>query len=487
MKKYIYITLLALGTYACDDSFLDKEPLGSLSVGTFYTNEEEATQAVNAIYDGIQSYTLYGAMSIVEDVQSDDAEKGGGGPSDQPGMDQVQKFIASADNHIFVDKWKAYFVPVFRANLAIQKIQEMTEESIDADVKKTLVAEAKFLRALCYFDLVIRYGDLPIVTEPNSPEDYEISRSPETEVWAFIEGDLTAAMEGLKTPDGLSDNDLGRATVGAAKALLAKSYIFQKKWKEADPLLTSVINDYGYDLSDDFSAIFGIGNETNKEVIFQVNFQTGGASDREGYNRNGWMSPRSSDIDWGGIGFMLPTQDLVDEFEPGDIRLEASVLKDGDLFSGDVYKGEWSPTGYNCRKGLVAFDDYTAGTPYFVDNNYVVIRLGDILLLKAETLNELDRTGEAVNFINPIRKRANVPLIDAGIAKEQMREAIYHERRVELCFEQKRYFDLVRWGTAAEVMTDKGYAFIAGKNELWPIPQSEIDINPNLAPNNPNW
>ncbi|RTE53984.1 RagB/SusD family nutrient uptake outer membrane protein [Arenibacter aquaticus] len=487
MKKYIYITLLALGLFACDDSFLDKEPLGSLSVGTFYSNAEEATQAVNAIYDGIQSYTVYGAMSIVEDVQTDDAEKGGGGPSDQPGMDQVQKFIASADNHIFVDKWKAYFVPVFRANLAIQKIQEMGEESIDADVKKGLLAEAKFLRALCYFDLVTRFGDLPIVMEPNSPEDYDIARSPAPEVWAFIEGDLKEAVEGLKVPAELPDNDLGRATEGAAKALLAKAYVFQKKWTEADPLLSSVINDYGYELSDDFSGIFGIGNETNEEVIFQVNFQTGGASDREGYNRNGWMSPRSSDIDWGGIGFMLPTQDLVDEFEPGDIRLEASILRDGDMFSGDMYKKEWSPTGYNCRKGLVAFDEYTAGTPYFVDNNYVVIRLGDILLLKAETLNELDRTSEAVNFINPVRIRAKVPTIDADISKEQMREALYHERRVELCFEQKRYFDLVRWGKAAEVLTAKGYSFVAGKNELWPIPQSEIDINPNLAPNNPNW
>ncbi|MBQ4915330.1 RagB/SusD family nutrient uptake outer membrane protein [Maribacter sp. MMG018] len=487
MKKYIYISLLALGVYSCDDSFLEKEPLGSLSVGTFYTNEEEATQAVNSIYDGIQGYTVYGAMSIVEDVQSDDADKGGGGPSDQPGMDQVQKFIASADNHIFVDKWKAYFVPVFRANLAIQKIQEMPTESIDAAAKEQLLSEAKFLRALCYFDLVVRYGDMPIVTEPNSPEDYDISRSPASEVWAFIEGDLMSAIEGLKKPNELSDGDLGRATEGAAKALLAKAYVFQKKWKEAEPLLSSVINDYGYGLSDDFAAIFGIGNETNQEVIFQVNFQTGGSSDREGYNRNGWMAPRTSDIDWGGIGFMLPTQDLVDEFEPGDIRLAASILRDGDIFSGDVYKEEWSTTGYNCKKGLVSFEDYTAGTPYFVDNNYVVIRLGDIMLLQAEVLNELDRTSEAVDYINPIRTRAQVPLINATISKEQMREAIYHERRVELCFEQKRYFDLVRWGKAAEVMTSKGYNFVAGKHELWPVPQSEIDINPNLAPNNPNW
>jgi len=487
MKKYIYISLIALSICSCDDSFLDKEPKGSLSVETFYTNEEEATQAVNAIYDGIQNYTVYGAMSIIEDIQSDDADKGGGGPSDQPGIDQLQKFIAATDNHVFVDKWKAYFVPIFRANLAIEKIQEMPVDVMPAEVSQRLLSEAKFLRALCYFDLVIRYGELPIVTKPNDPADYDVSRSSTEDVWAFIEEDLKESMKGLKTPANLADNDLGRATLGAAKTLLAKSYIFQGKWKDADPLLTSVINDYGYGLSDDFAAIFGIGNETNKEIIFQVNFQTGGASDREGYNRNGWISPRSTDVLWGGIGFLLPTQDLVSEFEPGDIRLNASILVDGANFSGDVYKKEWSPTGYNCKKGLVAFDDYTAGTPYFVDNNYVVLRLGDVLLLKAETLNELNRTSEGIPFLNKIRERAKLPFVSSTLSKDEMREAIYHERRVELCFEQKRFFDLVRWNKVGNVMKAKGYNFIEGKNELWPIPQSEIDINPNLAPNNSNW
>ncbi|MCF8715517.1 RagB/SusD family nutrient uptake outer membrane protein [Joostella atrarenae] len=486
VKKISILSMFFLIS-ACNKDILEKDPLGTLSVETFYTNQEEAIQAVNACYDGLQNYNIYGPMSIVEDVQTDDALKGGGGASDQPGMDQMQKFIASADNHIFVDKWKTYYNIIFRCNLAIERIDNMSEEDISLKVKNRLIAEAKFIRGLSYFDLTIRFGNLPIITRPNSPDDYDVERSSREDVWSFIEEDLSFSINNLSKPSELSDTDLGRATVGAAKSLLAKVYIFQKKWSEALPLLNSVIGDYDYQLSNEYEDIFSIGNELNPEIIFQVNFETGGASDGEGYNRNGWISPRTSDVNWGGIGFLLPTQDLVDEFEDGDVRLKSTILSDGDLFSGDVYDKSWSSTGYNCRKGLVAFDDYTAGTPYYVNNNYVVLRLGEVLLLRAEVYNELNQSTNALKDINAIRDRAGLLPLSEALTQKLIREAIYHERRVELCFEQKRYYDLVRWGIISETMQSKGYKFVSGKHELWAIPQGEIDINSNLAPNNPNW
>ena len=484
MKKYSILIGIAFVFFSCED-FLEKDPQGVLSLTTFYTNAEEATFAVNAAYDGIQNYWVYGAMSIVEDVQSDDALKGGGGASDQPGMDQMQNFIAATDNHIFSDKWRGYYSAIFRANLALEKVPEVPAENIDENLRARLIAEVKFIRALSYFDLVNRYGAVPLVRRASHPDDEKIAKSSVEEIWAAIEQDLTDALNNLTTPGELPASEVGRATKGAAHALLAKAYIYQEKWADANQALTSVINDYGYTLSDNFESIFGIGNEDNPEIIFQIGFQTGGASDAEGYNRNGWIAPRTSDVNWAGIGFLLPTQNLIDEFESGDIRLAASVLRDGDTFSGDTYKGAWSPTGYNCKKGLVAFTDYSAGTPFFVNNNYPVLRLGDMLLLKAEALNELGRTNEAETYINQVRSRAQLPTI-SGLSQQAMREAIYHERRVELCFEQQRYFDLVRWGIVDTKLKDMGNGFVKGKHETWAIPQSEIDINENLT-QNPGW
>jgi hypothetical protein len=471
MKKIIFLVIIAatfMFTTGCGDELLDKAPYGSLSEATFYQTEAELIGAVNAVYGpffGRWGGGIYDNLVIFSlGVWSDDFEKGGGGPSDQAALEDMNNFQMTPSNSMASATWNNAYSGVFRANKAIEQIEGSSTAN-----KERLLGEAKFLRAIYYYNLVIRYNDVPLVTSTATADLKNISRAPAQEVWAFIEQELKEAISGL--PVSFSGADLGRPTKGSAQGLLGRVYLFTQEWQKAADVYADIINSGTYRLMENYGSLF-----TNKdsdhlpESLFEIQSVAGKSSSYVGLS-NGF-APR--DI-WGGVGFCVPTQSLVDEFEPGDLRRIETIVMEGDTPFGEPYDPAWSPyTGYNTKKymyGPTIPDNET-------DANFKVIRYAEILLGYAEAIH--NGAAEKANItglqaLNAVRQRAGLQ----GIAALSF-DAIVHERRVELAVEGLRFHDLVRWGIAKEVL---GANFDVNHDEYMPIPLNEILINPNLKQN----
>jgi hypothetical protein len=472
MKKIIFLAIYAMAaltlTTSCGDELLDKAPYGALSEPTFYQTETDMMGAINAIYGpffGRWGGGIYDNLVIFSmGVWSDDYEKGGGGPSDQAALEDMNNFQILPTNSMASATWNNAYSGVFRANKAIENIEATGFAS-----KDRLLGEAKFLRAIYYYNLVVRFNGVPLVTTTNTADLKNISRASAQEVWAFIEQDLQDAINGL--PVSFSGADLGRPTKGSAKGLLGRVYLFTKEWQKAADVYADIINSGTYRLMEDYGALFvNQGSDNLPESLFEIQSVGGKSSSYVGLS-NGF-APR--DI-WGGVGFCVPTQSLVDEFEPGDVRRAETILMEGDMAFGEPYDPAWSPyTGYNTKKYMYGPEVPTNET----DANFKVIRYAEILLGYAETI--LNGATEKANItglqaLNMVRQRAGLQ----GIATLTF-DAIVHERRVELAVEGLRFTDLVRWGIAKEVL---GANFDVNHDEYMPIPFNETLMNPNLQQN----
>jgi hypothetical protein len=280
-------------------------------------------------------------------------------------------------------------------------------------------------------------------------------------------------------PEVYGASDLGRATKGAAQALLGKVYLYDENYEQAEAWLGEVIDSELYDLVENFGDVININSENNVESIFEIQFAEVGEGD-VGTLRVSYNNPQVN----GGFGNNLPTQTIVDAFEDGDPRLNESIFIDGEVFAPelsteslnlDTYQSVWSATGYNLKKGLFPV--------MYVNNrgtNFPAIRYADVLLMYAEAANELDMRDVARDAVNEVRDRVGMTLLDAGTTgtKEALFDAIVHERQVELAFEYHRFNDLRRWGLAQTVLGPNGYA---ERNRYYPLPQEEIDTNENLV------
>ncbi|MDR1369304.1 MAG: RagB/SusD family nutrient uptake outer membrane protein [Dysgonamonadaceae bacterium] len=474
MKKIILLMIFAVATVilttGCGDELLDKSPYGVLSESSFYQTEVEAVGAVNAIYNpftGMWSNGLYDSHYFLGlNVWSDDFEKGGGGPTDDAPMEEMNNFQIVASNSLVSEMWNSCYRGIFRANKAIEKIGEM-----DIPSRDRLLGEAKFLRALYYYNLNIRYNGVPLIAETGMADIKNVSRASAQEIWALIEQDLKDAANGL--PVSFSGADLGRPAKGAAQGLLGRVYLFMKEWQKAADAYAEVINSGTYRLMEDYGDLFtNQGSDNLPESLFEVQSVVGKSSSYIGISR--WMTPR--DVNgWGGWGFCVPTESLVDEFETGDSRRPETVMVEGDIIFGIPYESSWSPyTGFNTKKYVFGPELGTEES----DCNLKVIRYAEVLLGYAEAI--LNGASEKANItglqaLNQVRKRAGLPDISAlSLA------AIVHERRVELAMEGFRFFDLVRWGIAKEVL---GANFDTNHDEYMPIPLGETLINPNLVQN----
>jgi hypothetical protein len=475
MKKVflniICIATLMLSSTGCGEDLLDKSPYGALSEATFYKTEADAILAVNSAYDQLQNGFVYSTFGLmIKNIWSDDAEKGGGGPGDTAELEEYNSFQILLSNWMISASWNACYTGIFRANKAIEKIEEL-----DVSLKNRLLGEAKFLRALFYFNLVTQFNGVPLVaTTTNTVELKTISRSSEQEIWAFIEKDLQDAISVL--PPSYSASDLGRATKGSAQGLLGRVYLFTKEWQKAADMYSEVINSGTYSLQDDFAENFLEKEGDNlPESVFEVQFAKGTGSTDNSFEYHGWVRPRDVPaITWGGNGFSIPTQSLTDAFEPNDLRRKATVLVDGDEVFGSTYSSTWSPTGHNARK-------YIWGPEVIhqeADANFKVIRYSEVLLGYAEAVFN-GATGKAnisgLQAFNQVRKRAGLSDIPALTFN-----AIVQERRVEFALEGMRFFDVIRWGIAKEVFGDN---FEVNHDEYMPIPLNEILMNPNLVQN----
>ncbi len=491
MKRIIILAFIIFLGGSCGDEFLERPPLAELNENNFLTTENDAILATNAIYNTLRIWFYhYGGFPVIE-IMSDDATKGSN-PGDGTQIQPFDDFSFTTTESSILRWYTTLYQGIRRANVVIQGVPDI---SMNEELKARLIAEARFLRAMFYFDLVRGYGDVPKVITTNP--DLQLPRSPKQEIYdEIIIPDLEFAATNLPLKSEYEASDLGRATKGAAKALLAQVYLFEGDFTSAQQYALEVINSGQYSLVSDFSEVFSVDGEFGPESIFEIpalpeNFGNGGnqyanTQAIRGTPNRGW-------------GFNRPSWDLITFFGENDPRRDATITFLGEVLDGILIQGD-GPTPDTTRNDqgeIIAVECYnqkiwTPGTTTLESfgHNRRMLRYGEILLIAAECLNENGNQAEALTYLNMIRARArggnNDILPDVTTTDQaQLREAIYRERRAELAMEGYRFFDLVRTGRAAEVLGPLG--FESGKHELLPIPQAEIDLSQGVLTQNPGW
>ena len=474
-KVILILTIGILSTTGCDD-YVNIDPEYTIDADNYFLAPEDYDRALTGAYDLLQmSYlTLW-----IGEIASDNAIAGGESFGDSQGLHEIENMTHGGVNAELRSVWRYMYAGVTRANFIF-----VNKDNIDFSGKDEILAQAAFLRAYYYFELVKFFGDVPLIVDQQlSISDVSgLERTPSSEVYAQIEEDLIYASGIL----GWSANQKGRITKGAALALLGKAYLYQDKFAEAAATLDEVINDGPYSLVADYSSMFRVSNEGSSESVFEIEYvgSEGGSYDcfvcLEGFAAVGFQGIRGyqGPIYVDGNSYNLPTQDLADAFEANDPRLEASLL-DIEAFVAEqtvevtYTEGAGGHTGYYNKKYLKREDELgQQDTDLTSPVNYRVIRYADVLLMAAEAHNRKASADDAtaIEYLNLVRSRVGMPEVMA--TGTDLTEAIYHERRVELSGEGLRFFDLVRTGKAASEIE----GFTSNKNELFPIPQDEIDL-----------
>jgi starch-binding outer membrane protein, SusD/RagB family len=462
---------------ACNEDFLDADPQGRESGVVFWQNAEDAAKAVNAMYANLRSWnnTAFAPIAL-ESLGSDNTEKGSTA-SDATFLNNYDNFTVGSTEGQLLGFWQGQYQNINYANQVLDNVPAI---SMDESLKARYLAEAKFVRAYSYFRLVRAFGAVPLrLSVPANASEYNIPRTPKEQVYDAIEQDLTEAAAVL--PASYGPTDVGRTTSGAAKALHAKVALYQQDWQKVYDLTSEIINSGQYSLFPDFQALFRIPNENSSESIFEIqNELVLGNPSISNSQYSQVQGVRG--VVGGGWGFNVPTQDLVDAFEEGDPRLDATIIFRGETTpQGDVIPATGDNPLYN-QKSYVPFSRFVTGYNEGAQQNVRILRYADVLLMHAEAANELGKTAEALASLEKVRARARggdpdvLPEITTTNQAE-LRRAIWHERRVELALEFDRYFDVIRQGRGEEVFGPMGWQ--EGVNEVWPIPQNEI-LNPKL-------
>jgi hypothetical protein len=497
MKK-IYISIFALAALTftgCADDYLDVKQTETVSVDDIelFNNDSGAKTFVTSIYSKFLDWDMssFGWIGLAS-ITSDDADKGSTPSDTGTDKDVLDALTYNASNPSAESTFNANYDGINRCNQALAILPKL--DKADPALRERLMAEAKFLRAFMYFTLVKCYGGVPIVDHvssiPLSAEDkaMQLTRKTAAEVYAFIEKDLTEAAAVLPNKSEYASSEIARASKGAAYALLAKVSLYQKKWDKVVEYSNLVT---GYSISPDYAKMFRLEGENDGESIFEINGV--GAVPARGIQ--GYSNTQGVRDSWG-WGFNQPSQSLLDAYEAGDVRKNATIIFRGTtLYDGTVVpnltlkEGEIDPNPrYNFKAYSSAFTN-----AWETDANIKYLRYGEVLLMKAEALNELGQTAEAIPLLNTIRHRAGLGDTPAT-SQGAVRTAIWKERRVELAFEFDRFFDLVRTGQAKDAFAaDKsiyfpnGRVFTVGKNELFPIPASFILVAEGLTTQNPGY
>ena len=478
MFRISALLLLAM-TWSCSSDFLDRKPKGQLTYDTFFETSDHALWATNAIYQQYRSWEMCAFPWIgITDIISDDADKGST-PTDALYVLELDEFTFNSTNSAFAGAWQGHYHAIFRANLAIDNIPGI---AMDTTLRNRLIGEAKFLRAYAYFRLVQWFGDVPLITRPlNADEYYNQARTPAAEVYDFIEKDLVDAINVLPEKSEYPSADLGRVTKGAARGMLAKLYMVKHEFQKAADQCESIITSAEYSLLPRYGDNFLPAGEHGAESIFEISAVAEQASvvgpGATPFN----MIQGVRGVPNLGWGFNRPSDDLVAAYEAGDPRRQATIIYVGEVLPDGSTIVQDNPEVLNERYNQKAWVPAHAGLQDNGPGNIRILRYADILLLAAEAQNELNNPMKALDYLNMVRARArgsnnfilpNVTTMD----QSELREKIYHERRIELAMEQNRWFDLARWGRIASVMSLVQPNFVAPKNTLLPIPQAEIDL-----------
>lgn len=469
----LFCVVLLLSSLASCKKFLEVTPTSVASEGAFYKTKQDALVATNACYN--QLYFIYNDLWKFGEVMADNVNDNNLA---------LSNFTFDASNGDVQNTWTNHYQAIARCNTLFDNIGDIP---MDAALKNQYQMEAKFLRGLYYFNLVRLFGEVPIVTTETKTIKAEFpSRGSVNDVYNLIISDLTEA-ENL--PISYPSSDLGRATRGAAKALLAKVYLTQKKWQLAANKAAEVIALGNYDLMPDYANVFNVNNQNNIESVFEVQYarvaQTG-----TGGNLTNFFFSEFAPAGQGGLivtgipnrntaGNMAPTDAFIATYEANDPR------KDKSLKTFYTNPATNSPVFVNyTTKYLDATADGNNGS----GNNFRLLRFADVLLIYAEALNEISGSNPlAFNAINKVRARArganptSVLRDLTALNQADFRQAIYKERRIELAFEFDRWFDLKRTGTL--ITTMRPLKNIQGRNILLPIPQRERQLNTKLTQN----
>ena len=534
--KHLLFVGIAMQFFSCSNSFLEETTYGEVAPSEIIKPENieraiiSAYSVLNGQFDGASNaYNSPDSNWSFGDVVSDDCYKGGGGTGDQNNIHQMEIYATNPTITDVERKWSALYEGVKRSNEAIRLLNVSTD--FEATLKKQRLAELYFLRGHYYFELKKIYNRIPYIDETAATvADYVKSNTEFTseELWSKIEDNFQKAYDGL--PE--TQVEKGRPTKIAAKAYLAKCYLFQGKWQKVVDATNEVMTS-NYELMDDFSALFLPENDNNKEIIFAVQHSV---NDGQPDNYNGSIGDRLTAPGgpfYAQYGFHRPSQNLINAFKTTstglpvqdnidvssddfvDPRLDVSVArpnipyKDLDILYSETWARDLATYGpYGPKKRIVSAKSpfYVATWPYVNALNYYIIRYAEVILWKAEAEVELGNLESARTLVNEIRQRAiNSERIKnlegtADAAKysiatydstwtdpEAARTAVHLETRLELAMEGHRFFNLVRWGKAKQIIdayltvekTKRSHltnaVFVAGKNEYWPIPQRYID------------
>lgn len=479
----IAIALLGFSFSSCSD-FLEQNPQTDLSENDFYKTADDILSAVNGAYSSLQEGDIYGNWYVFGEIPSDNTRNQlSGSVTTQNEFDQ---FYIDTQNSMIANFWKAAYKVINRTNTILGRIDGI---EINTELANRYKLECKFIRALMYFNLVRVYGDVPLVLKEISiSESYDILREPKENVYNQIIADLKEAQD---LPVSYSTAEDGRATQGAAKALLANVYMTLHKYAEAETILAEIINSGRYSLLentpgslniDGYKNVFSPVNHNSKEGIFEIQFLKGGYGEGSNYANN--FAPENSGtnvVAVGGTGGNnIPEMDIYNAYEEGDLRRDFSMSLG---YYDNRKNNEWVESRYVCKFMDVPYQNNDAS------NNYPVIRYADVILMYAEALNQNGKTAEACKYLNMTRRRGfgyqtteTSPVDLQTTDKAQFALMVEQERRVELAFENHRWFDLIRTGRAVEVMRSKGFS-LNETNLICPIPQKQIDINPKLTQN----
>ncbi|WP_316831099.1 RagB/SusD family nutrient uptake outer membrane protein [Pedobacter aquatilis] len=478
-----FIGLISIAP-ACKKSFLDVPVQAQQAGSTFFVSQDDATKAINAAYANLRAWgnTAFPAIAV-ESMGSDEAEKGSS-PTDATFFNDYHNFTVNPADGQLSGFWNAQYQNILLSNQVITRIPSIT---MDASLKSRYIAEAKFIRALSYFRLVRAFGDVPLrLTVPTDVSQYNIAKTSKTEVYAQIETDLNDAAAGL--PQTYASADLGRATKGAALGLHAKVAMYLKKWNDVLSYTNTVMG-MGYSLLPNFNSVFRIANENSSESVFEIQASLllgNAAASNSQYSQVQGVRGSTG----GGWGFNVPTAALAAAFETGDPRRDATIIFRGETTpEGDVIPATGDNPMYN-QKSYVPFSLFVSGYNEGCQQNFRVLRYSDILLMNAEAANELGNSTLAISSLEAVRLRArqgSTTILPKVTSTDQttLRNAIWKERQVELAMEYDRYFDVIRQGRGTAVFGARGWK--AGKNEVWPIPQDEIDKSGGLLTQNAGY
>ncbi|TAN16708.1 MAG: RagB/SusD family nutrient uptake outer membrane protein [Chitinophagaceae bacterium] len=497
MKSFKYIFFIGmLAVLTGCQKYLVKAPLDSINTANYWQTPQDAINGINAAYQPLQWPKLYNLRMWTSDIFAGNAVVGAGGGTD--GIETVEEanFITDPSNAGVMDLYTGPWPGILRCNLVLANVPGM---NINSSLKERILGEAHFLRALYYFILVRYFGSVPLLTQPTSPKNLYPYRAPVDSIYHLIVSDLTDAIGMLPPCEDYSGADVGRASKGSATGLLAKVYLTMA----GSATGTDQTNDYqqtvklcqqvtalGYALNSNYAWNFDPAHKNGIESLFEVQYSgatTYGFFDN--LNQASWtstfMGPRNSGFVGGAYGWDQPTQEFFNSYEPNDKRKDITILYQGcPDFYGNAYKSSYSTTGYNMRKFLVPLSvspDYNTSP-----EDFPVLRYADVLLMESEALNDLGQADAALDPINKVRARANLPAIQPGLSQTVFQDTVLHERRMELAFEGQRWFDLIRIDNgnyALQFFHSIGKTNFTRKFLLLPIPQVEIDANPHLTQN----